>query len=174
MLAADKQLLDAQLRDELQQLRRMEINNVVNRFQNVLTPSTLIAGFTFTAMTELEFIPPKSVDLGEGVTQVVQEKAWLLPENRSAEPMFYISATIALALALYVTAVASTGIIFGQRLQVQATAEQGSRHAELVAELNSKFLSCLIALAVSMVCVVLGARAATCSQSYAGAGHLLP
>ena len=51
MLAADKQLLDAHLRNELQQLRRLELTNVVNRFQNALTPATLIAGFSFTSIT---------------------------------------------------------------------------------------------------------------------------
>ena len=54
MLAADKLLLDAQLRNELQNLRRLEINNVVNRFQSALAPATLIAGFSFTSIIELE------------------------------------------------------------------------------------------------------------------------
>ena len=40
MLAADKQLLDAQLRNELQQLRKTELDNVVQRFQNALENPT--------------------------------------------------------------------------------------------------------------------------------------
>jgi hypothetical protein len=137
MLAADKQLLDARLRDELQQLRVNELNNIVQRFENCLTPSTLIAGFSFSAIVELEFLPSDHVD-----------------QQAMAEPVFYGAATAALSLALYVTTISTMGVIFGQRLQVQGTAEQGSRHSELVAELNGKFLWCLSALAVSMGCVV--------------------
>ena len=90
MLAADKQLLDAHLRNELQQLRRLEITNVVNRFQNALTPATLIAGFSFTGIVELEF-----ADGHEGRSYLA----------KLAEPVFYMSASAALSLALYVTAV---------------------------------------------------------------------
>jgi len=144
MLAADKQLLDAHLRNELQQLRRLEITNVVNRFQNALTPATLIAGFSFTSIVELEFTNTHP--------------------NRSsialhAEPLFYIGAAAALSLSLYVTAVSSVGIVFGQRLTIQATASQGNQHDATVRELNDKFFWVLVALGGSMCAVVM---AATC------------
>ena len=151
MLAADKQLLDARLRDELQQLRVAELGNVVLRFQNILTPSTLIAGFSFTAIVELDFLP----------TGTEHE----MPHR--AEPIFYIAAASALSLSLFVTTIASTGIIFGQRLQVQSTAEQGSRHNQLVEELDSKFIQCLAALCTAMICVVVSAIAVVwVKQSY--------
>jgi hypothetical protein len=138
MLNADKQVLDARLRNEMQQLRRLEITNVVNRFQNALTPATLIAGFSFTALTDLE--------ITEGHK---------LPEAAiTSEPVFYICSTLALALSLYVTAVSTMGIVFGQRLTIQATAEQGYEHDATVRELNSKFVSVLVALGISMVSVV--------------------
>ena len=153
MLSADKQLLDATLRNELQQLRRMEINNVVNRFQNALTPSTLISGFTVSAMAKMMILPPKD--------DHTDDLSWLPMGNRNIQPLFYLSAITALALALYVVAVASMGIIFGQRLQVQANEQQGQQHTHHVREMNNKFVSCLIALGVSMICVVLGALAGT-------------
>jgi hypothetical protein len=143
MLAADKQLLDAHLRNELQQLRRLEITNVVNRFQNALTPATLIAGFSFTSIVELEFT--------ESHLSGRENLASL-----RAEPIFYICAAAALSLALYVTAVASMGIVFGQRLTIQATALQGSEHDQTVRELNNKFFWVLIALGSSMLAVVIG------------------
>ena len=146
MLAADKQLLDAHLRNELQQLRRLEITNVVNRFQNALTPATLIAGFSFTGIVELEF-----ADGHEGRSYLA----------KLAEPVFYMSASAALSLALYVTAVSSMGIVFGQRLTIQATASQGSEHDATVRELNHKFLMVLVALGLSMASVVVGARLRT-------------
>lgn len=142
MLAADKQLLDAQLRNELQQLRKTELDNVVQRFQNALVPATLIAGFSYTAIVELE-----------SLTGTAARQSYV------AEPVFYIFTATALALALLVTVLASMGVIFGQRLMVQANADQGSRHKELVDELNNKVLVVLVALAFSMVCVVIASVA---------------
>ena len=73
MLAADKQLLDAHLRNELQQLRRLEITNVVNRYQSALTPATLIAGFSMVGMSALDFTSDFQLD----------------PASKYAEPVFY-------------------------------------------------------------------------------------
>jgi len=144
MLAADKQLLDAHLRNELQQLRRMEITNVVNRFQNALTPATLIAGFSFTSIVELEF-----------ANSHLDRSQFAL----HAEPIFYICSASALSMALYVTAVSSVGIVFGQRLTIQATANQGQEHDATVRELNNKFFWVLVSLGGSMVAVVIAAVA---------------
>lgn len=143
MLAADKQLLDAHLRNELQQLRRLEITNVVNRFQNALTPATLIAGFSFTSIVELEF-----------TSGHLDRSAIAL----HAEPIFYIMSAAALSLSLYVTAISSVGIVFGQRLTIQATAQQGLEHDATVRELNNKFFYVLIGLGLSMMAVVAGTR----------------
>ena len=95
MLAADRQLLDAHLRNELQQLRRLEITNVVNRFQSALTPATLIAGFSMIGISALDFTDMLDID-------------WTA---RFAQPIFYVCTAIALATSLYVTAVASMGIV---------------------------------------------------------------
>ena len=121
--------------------RRLEITNVVNRFQNALTPATLIAGFSFTAIADLDFTDGHKVQSASKV----------------AEPLFYMCSTLALSLALYVTAVSTMGIVFGQRLTIQATAEQGYEHDATVRELNSKFVSVLVALGSSMLAVVVAA-----------------
>ena len=143
MLAADRQLLDAHLRNELQQLRRLEITNVVNRFQSALTPATLIAGFSMVGIAALDFTALLGLD----------------STARIAEPIFYLCTACALATSLYVTAVSSVGIIFGQRLTVQATANQGHNHEATVQELNTKFLFALIALGTSLLLVVVAATA---------------
>jgi len=51
------------------------------------------------------------------------------------------------------------GIVFGQRLTIQATASQGSEHDQTVRELNAKFFWVLIALGGSMAAVVIAATA---------------
>ena len=86
MLAADKQLLDAQLHNELQELRRLEITNIVNRFQSALTPATLIAGFCFASISEVDIIETENVG----------------PTAKFFEPIFYICDAFSLACALYV------------------------------------------------------------------------
>ena len=99
MLAADRQLLDAHLRNELQQLRRLEITNVVNRFQSALTPATLIAGFSMVGISALDF----TAQLGLGDT------------SHASEPIFYLCTAVALATSLYVTAVSTVGIVRAAR-----------------------------------------------------------
>lgn len=161
MLAADKQLLDAQLHNELQQLRRLEITNIVNRFQSALTPATLIAGFCFASISEVDIIDRENV----GTTA------------KFFEPLFYICDAFSLACALYVLCVSSMGIIFGQRLTIQATHEQGRDHDKTVRELNNKFMLVLIALGLSMLSVVGGElkdRPPRPSYAFPPSAHLEP
>ena len=155
MLAADKQLLDAQLRNHMQELRMLEITNIVNRFQSALTPATLIAGFCFSSIVEIDII--RSDEVGSAALFF--------------EPVFYVTSSIGLALALYVVFVSSMGIIFGQRLTVQATAAQGQEHDKTVKELNNKFMLVLIALGSSMVAVVLSAVAVVWVKDPSGEGR---
>lgn len=155
MLAADKQLLDAQLRNHQQELRMLEITNIVNRFQSALTPATLIAGFCFSSIVEIDII--RSDEVGGPALFF--------------EPVFYIASSIGLALALYVVFVSSMGIIFGQRLVVQATAAQGQEHDKTVEELNNKFMLVLIALGSAMMAVVLSGIAVVWVKDPSGEGR---
>lgn len=155
MLAADKQLMDAQLRNDMQQLRMLEITNIVNRFQSALTPATLIAGFCFSSIVEIDII--RSDEVGSAALFF--------------EPVFYVTASIGLALALYVVFISSMGIIFGQRLTVQASAAQGLEHEATVKELNDKFMLVLIALGSSMVAVVVSAVAVVWVKDPSGEGR---
>jgi len=154
MLAADKQLLDAQLRNDQQELRMLELTNVVNRFQSALVPATLIAGFCFSSIVEVDII--KSSEVGDPA--------------RFFEPVFYMSASVGLALALFVTTVSSMGILFGQRLTVQANAAQGSDHDKMVRELNKNFFFVLVALGFSMAAVVIAAVAVVWVKDPSGEG----
>ena len=53
MLVAEKQLLDASLRNDLMLLRRMEIKMIVERYETAIPAATLIAGFSFTGVVEM-------------------------------------------------------------------------------------------------------------------------
>ena len=147
MLAADRQLLDAHLRNEMQRLRQLEITNVVDRYGTALTPATLIAGFSMIGMSALDMTDDHLLAFDEDMGSKVEV----------AEPIFYLCTSVALAASLYVTAISTTGIVFGQRLTIQATVQQGADHAMTVQELNGKFVMSLIALAVALVLVNIAA-----------------
>jgi len=135
MLRADKQVLDSELRNGLQRLRVLELNNINVRFDAALTPAALIAGFCFENIAAMRMID--------------HEDARLAQVN--GERVFYVAASTTLALALFCVVTASGGIIFTQRLKVQATAEQGSIHDRLIGELNHRFVQVAGTLAAAMV-----------------------
>ena len=106
MLVAEKQLLDANLRNELQKLRRLELKMMVNRYETAISAAAIIVGFTFTSVVELEFIDD-------------HHPTWY---QKTCERLFYVSTAFALAGSMYAIAVSSVAIMLGQRLAVQATA----------------------------------------------------
>lgn len=140
MLVAEKQLLDANLRNELQLLRRMELKMMVNRYQNVIPAATMIGGFTFTGVVEMDLLDPKYTDTHEDL------KTYL--------GFFHLFAALALCCSVFSLSVASIAIILGQRLAIQATAQATVKHEKNVKELNEKFKWCLFALMCSLIGVV--------------------
>ena len=82
MLSADKDLLLAKLNQDLLGLHLLELNTVLNRFQNAIGASSLLGGFAFAGIVELQLID------GENQTQLL------------AESVFYLSASLTLALAI--------------------------------------------------------------------------
>lgn len=142
MLVAEKQLLDANLRNDLQRLRRLEIKMLVSRYQTAIPAATLIVGFTFTSIVELDDIKGTSPSDAQEI----------------CSRLFYVCAAIALAGSLYAMAVSSIAIILGQRLAIQATADLTSKHDKNVTELANKFVTVLVALLFSLMGVVAGGK----------------
>jgi len=142
MLVAEKQLLDANLRNDLQLLRRLELKMMVNRFQNIIPAATMIGGFTFTGVVELDLLDPNYMDMEKHKSV------------RLAAGMFHLFAALALSTAVYSIAVSSIAIILGQRLAIQATAQATVKHERNVKELQDKFMTVLISLFLALVGVV--------------------
>ncbi|KAL1520132.1 hypothetical protein AB1Y20_023604 [Prymnesium parvum] len=138
MLVAEKQLLDANLRNDLQSLRRLEIKMLVSRYQTAIPAATLIVGFTFTSIVELDYV----------------EYHHPTAAQELCERLFYVFTSVALAGSLYAMAVSSIAIMLGQRLAVQATASLSSKHGQNVEELAHKFVCVLVSLLVSLIGVV--------------------
>ena len=54
MLAADKDKLVAALKQHALQLRHKELNYYVERYSNITTQASILAGFAFDSLVELE------------------------------------------------------------------------------------------------------------------------
>lgn len=140
MLVAEKQLLDANLRNDLQILRQMEIKMLINRFKTMIPVGTLLCGFTFEGTVEMDLLPPESLEA--------------YGKKRFAVGSFHIWAAITLACSVYAVAVSCVAIVLGQRLAIQATADQTVKHEQNIRELNAKFKGGLFACALALVGVL--------------------
>ena len=98
MLQADKQVLLAGVKRNALELRQRELEFHVERYTNLATQASVIAGFSFESLVELE-VP-------EGTHPVLSS-------------FYFIFGSSAMALALYVLCVASFACVFGHRLALQ-------------------------------------------------------
>lgn len=98
MLQADKQVLLARTKQSALELRQRELEFHVERYTNLATQASIVAGFSFESMIELE-IP-------EGTNE------WVLA-------FYFVFGASAMALALYVVCIASFACVFGHRLALQ-------------------------------------------------------
>ena len=98
MLSADKDLLLAKLNQDLLALHLLELNTVLNRFQNTIGASSLLGGFAYAAIIQAE------LDIG-----------WRgNPDQLVSEAVFFLAASITLSLAMFAMSVstyASVGLI---------------------------------------------------------------
>ena len=109
MLSADKDLLLAKLNQDLLALHLLELNTVLNRFQNTIGASSLLGGFAYAAIIQAE------LDIG-----------WRgNPDQLVSEAVFFLAASITLSLAMFAMSVSTYASILGYRVSVQS-AQQNS------------------------------------------------
>ena len=99
MLQADKQVLLAGVKRNALELRQRELEFNVERFTNLATQASVIAGFSFESLVELE---------------VPENTHWFLSSA------YFVFGASAMALSLYVLCVASFACVYGHRLALQA------------------------------------------------------
>lgn len=143
MLAANKDLLLAGAAQQAKELRKLELDTVVTRYSQLLTVSSISSGFAFSGLVEFEV--PGEDDLTA------------MPTTRTMVALFYASATSALILGIYVTAVSTFLIGMGYRL-----AMQGDSHSSLdraTATLTTTFPIVVRAGGLALVALLLAAFA---------------
>ena len=101
MLAADKDRLVAGLKQHALHLRQKELEYYVERYSNITTQASILAGFAFDSLVELE-IPEKWMTQRSGICTV-----------------YYIAASCTMAFALYTVCVSSFATVYGHRLALQ-------------------------------------------------------
>jgi hypothetical protein len=149
MLAADKDRLIFDIKQKALALRKMELEMIVSRYNNLAALSSIAAGFSFDAIVELEF--PEAED-GEDVP------------SQALKVMFYLSSSVALTLALYVVAIASFTVVNGHQLALlgsssgaidRAVAVMLKQHHTLFATAAGSMLSVIIA-AITITWIKMG------------------
>lgn len=149
MLAADKDRLIANVKQNALHLRQKELEYYVERYSNLATQSSIIAGFAFDGLVELD---PSAAG---------SHPKWL-------ESVFYSAGSLTMAFSLYTLCIASFATVYGHRLALQGPTGSVERAvAVMMRSRNSIFIS----FALSMVCLMIAASAmAWVKMGYAAAG----
>ena len=138
MLAADKDRLVAGLKQRALELRHKELDYYVERYSNITTQASILAGFAFDSLVELE-IPEPMYDKRAAVVTV-----------------YYVSASCTMAFALYTVCVSSFATVYGHRLALQGPTGSVDRAvAVMMKQRNAIFVT----FGIAMFCLVLAAVA---------------
>ena len=145
MLQADKQVLLAGVKRNALELRQRELEFHVERYTNLATQASVVAGFSFESLVELE-VP-------EGT-----------PPLLSA--CYFVCGASAMALSLYVLCIASFACVFGHRLALQGPHGSLERAVHILIDhrihifaMAALSLAFLVSAAVFMAWIKMGAAA---------------
>lgn len=150
MLAADKDRLIANVKQTALQLRHKELDYYVERYSNLATQASILSGFAFDGLVELD-----------------TSKATTNPHAPWVETVFYAAGACTMACALYTLCVASFAVVYGHRLALQgptgsvdrAVAVMMKSRASIFASFALAMLSLMIA-ACAMAWIKMGVAAA--------------
>ena len=140
MLAADKDRLIASAKQTALQLRHKELDYYIERYSNLATQASIIAGFAFDSLVELEIQPPP---IGPAHAK------WV-------EAFYYTAGSCCMAFALYTLCVASFAIVYGHRLALQGPTGSVER---AVAVMMKSRASIFISFALALFCLLTAATA---------------
>ena len=133
MLQADKQKLLTDAKRNALELRQLELDFNVERFTNLATQASVIAGFSFESLVELE---------------VPEDTHWMLSSA------YFIFGSAAMAISLYCLVVASFACVLGHRLALQGPHGSLERAVNIMVSHRVHIFS---AAGVSLLCLVFAA-----------------
>ena len=145
MLQADKRVLLAGAKKDALELRSRELDFNVERYTNLATQASVMAGFSFESLVELE-VP-------EGT-------------NEYLSSIYFVFASLAMSLSLYVLCMSSFAVIYGHRLALQGPHGSLERAVGLLMDYRGHIfttagvaLACLVVAAVCMSWIKMGPAA---------------
>ena len=135
MLAADKDRLIASAKQTALQLRHKELDYYIERYSNLATQSSILAGFAFDGLVELENYN------GNG--------HWLWVDS-----VFYTAGSLTMAFSLYTLCVSSFATVYGTRLALQGPTGSVER---AVAVMMKHRTSIFVSFALAMISLITAA-----------------
>ena len=146
MLAADKDLLFADVHQRALELRQIELDALIQRYSSMIAVASICAGFAFSGLVEFEL--PEV----HGEDDLMSEE-----DIKDMHGIFYCMGVAALVLGIYVTVISTLLIAAGYRLALQG----GTKHSidRAVAILRMSFLPVITAGGVSLLCLLLATLA---------------
>lgn len=135
MLAADKDRLIANAKQTALQLRHKELDYYIDRYSNLATQSSILAGFAFDGLVELENFD------GNGHWK------WV-------DSVFYTAGSLTMAFSLYTLCVSSFATVYGTRLALQGPTGSVER---AVAVMMKHRTSIFVSFALAMVSLITAA-----------------
>lgn len=148
MLAADKDTLLAKAKQTALQLRHKELDYYIERYSNLATQSSILAGFAFDSLVEIDI-----KDDGHA--------KWV-------EPVFFTAGSCTMAFALYTLCVASFATVYGHRLALQGPTGSVERAVAVMMKSRTQIF---VSFAMAMVSLIIAASAmAWVKMGHAAAG----
>jgi hypothetical protein len=135
MLAADKDRLIASVKQTALQLRHKELDYYIERYTNIATQASILAGFAFDGLVELD------------PTVGGPHDVWV-------ERVFYTAGSCTMAFALYSLCVSSFATVYGHRLALQGPTGSVER---AVAVMMQHRTSIFVSFALAMVSLIVSA-----------------
>jgi len=143
MLAADKDRLIAGLKAQALSLRHKELDYFVERYSNLATQASILAGFAFDSLVELDITEDMKKDLER------DGRLWI-------QDMYYCAGACTMSFALYTVCIASFATVWGHRLALQGpTGSVDKAVAVMMKFRNSIFVS----FSLGMISLIFSATA---------------
>jgi hypothetical protein len=153
MLQADKRVLLADVKKEALELSQKELEFNVERYTNLATQASVLAGFSFESLVELEI--PENYD------------------NEFISSLYFVFGASAMSLSLYVLCVSSFACVYGHRLALQGPHGSLERavsimmdHRDHIFNTAAVALFCLVMAAILMSWIKMGAAAGLVSTIF--------
>jgi hypothetical protein len=148
------QVLLAGVKRNALELRQKELDFNVERFTNLATQASVIAGFSFESLVELE---------------VPEETNWILSST------YFVFGSSAMALSLYCLVISSFACVFGHRLALQGPHGSLERAVQIMVAhrvhifaVGGASLACLVVAAMLMAWIKMGAAATVVTLIFIG------